>query len=92
MLVSLVLEGAYVVFPLSVWMFDNNATASVAQLYAFFYVPNPPFAVNNGWSIYTLREEFSRMGVGTRSKAWRFTDINKDYSVRQSCACAISHS
>lgn len=22
------------------------------------------------------------MGVGTRSKAWRFTDINKDYSVR----------
>ncbi len=22
------------------------------------------------------------MGVGTRSKAWRFTDINKDYTVR----------
>jgi myotubularin-related protein 6/7/8 len=22
------------------------------------------------------------MGVGTRTKAWRFTDINKDYSVR----------
>lgn len=22
------------------------------------------------------------MGVGTRSKAWRFTDINKDYAVR----------
>jgi hypothetical protein len=22
------------------------------------------------------------MGVGTRSKAWRFTDLNKDYSVR----------
>lgn len=21
------------------------------------------------------------MGVGSRSKAWRFTDINKDYSV-----------
>lgn len=21
------------------------------------------------------------MGVGTRTKAWRFTDINKDYSV-----------
>jgi hypothetical protein len=22
------------------------------------------------------------MGVGSRSKAWRFTDLNKDYSVR----------
>lgn len=56
--------------------------ASVTQLYAFYYVPNPPFPVSNGWSIYSPREEFLRMGVGTRSKAWRFTDINKDYSVR----------
>jgi hypothetical protein len=22
-----------------------------------------------------------RMGVGVRTKAWRFTDLNKDYSV-----------
>lgn len=58
------------------------ASASVSQLYAFFYVPNPPFPASNGWSIYSPREEFLRMGVGTRSKAWRFTDINKDYSVR----------
>jgi len=32
--------------------------------------------------LYSPREEFGRMGVGTRSKAWRFTDINKDYTVR----------
>ena len=61
---------------------ESPCKASVSQLYAFFYVPNPPFADSNGWSIYSPREEFGRMGVGTRSKAWRFTDINKDYSVR----------
>ena len=60
--------------------------ASINQLYAFFYVPNPPFAVSDGWSLYSPREEFGRMGVGTRSKAWRFTDINKDYSVRHYCS------
>lgn len=54
------------------------------QLYAFFYVSNPAFAVSDGWSIYSVREEFGRMGVGSRSKAWRFTDINKEYSVRRS--------
>ncbi|KAL0577882.1 phosphatidylinositol-3-phosphatase ymr1 [Marasmius crinis-equi] len=53
---------------------------SVYSLYAFSYQPNPPFPTNNGWSIYSPREEFGRMGVGTRTKAWRFTDINKDYS------------
>ena len=28
------------------------------------------------------REEFGRMGVGTRSNAWHFSDINKDHAVR----------
>lgn len=32
--------------------------------------------------MYSPRDEYIRMGVGTRSKAWRFTDLNKDYSVR----------
>jgi hypothetical protein len=54
---------------------------SVNQLYAFFYTPSPPFDATSGWSIYSPREEFGRMGVGTRTKAWRFTDINKDYAV-----------
>jgi myotubularin-related protein 6/7/8 len=54
----------------------------VTQLYAFHYVPNPPLTSTNGWSIYSAKEEFIRMGVGTRTKAWRFTDINKDYTVR----------
>ncbi|TEB26595.1 phosphatases II [Coprinellus micaceus] len=59
---------------------ELTVATSVTQLYAFFYTPNPSFPTNNGWSIYSPREEFGRMGVGTRTKAWRFTDINKDYS------------
>ncbi|KAJ4487715.1 protein-tyrosine phosphatase-like protein [Lentinula aciculospora] len=59
---------------------ELTVAPSVHQLYAFFYSPNPPYPTQNGWSIYSPREEFGRMGVGTRTKAWRFTDINKDYS------------
>ncbi|KAH9956604.1 protein-tyrosine phosphatase-like protein [Russula dissimulans] len=53
---------------------------SVTQLYAFYYTPSPPLTASDGWNLYSTREEFGRMGVGTRSKAWRFTDINKDYT------------
>lgn len=59
---------------------ELTVATSVTQLYAFYYVPNPPYTANNGWSLYSVREEFGRMGVGSRTKAWRFTDINKDYS------------
>ncbi|KIJ10493.1 hypothetical protein PAXINDRAFT_177455 [Paxillus involutus ATCC 200175] len=58
---------------------ELTVCTSVNQLYAFFYSPNTPFESDGGWSIYSPREEFGRMGVGTRTKAWRFTDINKDY-------------
>ncbi|KAI0045386.1 phosphatases II, partial [Auriscalpium vulgare] len=59
---------------------ELTVATSVSQLYAFFYVPNPPLTATGGWTLYSPREEFGRMGVGTRSKAWRFTDINKDYA------------
>ncbi|KAF8637411.1 hypothetical protein AX17_002906 [Amanita inopinata Kibby_2008] len=59
---------------------ELTVSISVHQLYAFYFNPTPPYPSNNGWSIYTPREEFGRMGVGTRTKAWRFTDINKSYS------------
>ena len=44
--------------------------------------------------MYTPREEFARMGVGSRTKAWRYTDINKDYGVRPQSLVLIvdSHS
>ncbi|KAF5358546.1 hypothetical protein D9756_001301 [Leucocoprinus leucothites] len=59
---------------------ELTVAISVTQLYAFFYRPNPPLPSNDGWSLYSPREEFGRMGLGTRTKAWRFTDINKDYT------------
>lgn len=42
---------------------------------------NSATSTSQGWNIYSPREEFARMGVGTRTKAWRFTDLNKDYVV-----------
>ncbi|KIK59568.1 hypothetical protein GYMLUDRAFT_201729 [Collybiopsis luxurians FD-317 M1] len=60
---------------------ELTVATSVFQLYAFFYSPNPPLPTSNGWSIYSPRDEFGRMGIGTRTKAWRFTDVNKDYSL-----------
>ncbi|CUA68116.1 Phosphoinositide 3-phosphatase [Schizosaccharomyces pombe 972h-] [Rhizoctonia solani] len=58
---------------------ESTVTASVTRLYAFFYSP-PPGTTRDGWSKFTAREEFGRMGLGTRTKAWRLTEINKDYS------------
>ncbi|KDR73599.1 hypothetical protein GALMADRAFT_251342 [Galerina marginata CBS 339.88] len=59
---------------------ELTVATSVTQLYAFFYTPTPPFPNSDGWTLYSSRDEYIRMGVGTRSKAWRFTDLNKDYS------------
>ena len=61
--------------------FSELWPACVSHLYAFFYSPNPPFPSTDGWTFYSPREEYGRMGVGSRSKAWRFTDLNKDYAV-----------
>ncbi|KAF8511020.1 protein phosphatase [Hysterangium stoloniferum] len=59
---------------------ELTVTTSVTQLYAYNYEPNPPLPTKTGWSLYSPREEFARMGVGSRTKAWRFTDINKDFT------------
>src|ERR1700761_6928677 len=52
---------------------------SVTQLYAFFATPHS--LKGKSRAPFNTRDEFTRMGVGTRTKAWRFTDINKDYTV-----------
>ncbi|GHJ88319.1 hypothetical protein NliqN6_4721 [Naganishia liquefaciens] len=69
---------------------ELTVATSIEQLYAFYYKPPVSFQQSssaetaltkgNGWSVYNPREEYARMGLGTRTKAWRFTDINKDYS------------
>ncbi|KPV74830.1 uncharacterized protein RHOBADRAFT_376, partial [Rhodotorula graminis WP1] len=33
----------------------------------------------DGWEVYDVEKEFARMGMGTRSKAWRFTNVNADF-------------
>ncbi|WWC85439.1 uncharacterized protein L201_000302 [Kwoniella dendrophila CBS 6074] len=64
---------------------DSAVKSSVEQLHAFFYTENhSKLSINrnddNGWSIYNPRNEFTRQGLGLKTKSWRFTDINKDYS------------
>ncbi|KAH7341085.1 protein-tyrosine phosphatase-like protein [Rhizoctonia solani] len=58
---------------------ESTVATSVTKLYAFYH-SDPYVKTRNGWSVFTQREEFGRMGLGTRTKAWRFTEINKDYS------------
>ncbi|KIM30967.1 hypothetical protein M408DRAFT_327880 [Serendipita vermifera MAFF 305830] len=61
---------------------ELTVIASVTHLYAFFYTPSMPVSSDgrNGWELYNVQREYMRQGVGVRTKAWRFTDINKDYS------------
>lgn len=51
---------------------------SVEKLYAF----EAPRAVpSEGWQIYNPAAEFKRQGIGSTSKAWRFSTINSDYAL-----------
>ncbi|TFK76237.1 phosphatases II [Pluteus cervinus] len=59
---------------------ELTVATSVTQLYAFFYTPNPPLPASEGWSMYSPKEEFGRMGIGSRTNAWRFSNVNHDYS------------
>ncbi|WVF66661.1 hypothetical protein IAT40_001402 [Kwoniella sp. CBS 6097] len=63
---------------------DSAVKTSVQQLHAFFYhdphSSNSSSAVAKGWTIYNPRQEFARQGLGSKTKSWRFTDINKDYT------------
>ncbi|ORY22975.1 Myotubularin-like phosphatase domain-domain-containing protein [Naematelia encephala] len=67
-----------------VWQSVRNCAvaSSVEQLYAFYYsLPaNSRSSETSGWNTYKPRAEFARQGLGTRTKAWRFTDINKEYT------------
>lgn len=69
-------------------VFDSIKALTVVRgglekLYAFYYQPKSSERRCNGWTLYNPVKEFERMGVGTdRSKGWRVTNINNDYSVR----------
>ncbi|KAG9284011.1 hypothetical protein G9A89_022785, partial [Geosiphon pyriformis] len=53
--------------------------SSIEQLYAFFYKPQS-LGSSDGWSIYDPEKEFDRMGVGSTTRAWRFSTVNRSYS------------
>ncbi|PWN52361.1 phosphatases II [Violaceomyces palustris] len=59
----------------------NCAVVSdISDLYAFYYQPQEPRSFSGGWSVYDFKKEFTRQGLGTRTKAWRISDINSNYS------------
>lgn len=64
-------------------MLTKLPKGSTEQLYAYSYQPEKPFTANDGWKIYDPLQEYERMGVGVKSDSWRFTTINRDYTVRK---------
>lgn len=51
-------------------------------LYPFCFAPSTSKGSGRaGWGIYDPEREFARMGLGSRSHAWRTSSINKDYQV-----------
>ncbi|KAJ9476106.1 Phosphoinositide 3-phosphatase [Pseudozyma hubeiensis] len=61
---------------------DCAVLTDISQLYAFYHQLPPKFAPSqhNLARIYDPKAEFARQGIGSRSKAWRFTDINSQYA------------
>lgn len=65
-------------------VFESLKAAAIVespqQLYAFFHAPDPALRLAPaGWRIYDFKAEFARQGVGHRTKAWRFCDVNAGY-------------
>ncbi|GAA5828710.1 hypothetical protein JCM11251_005846 [Rhodosporidiobolus azoricus] len=70
----------------SVWdslkgLCGSFSTGGLENRYAFFcnHGEDKKGKGRAGWQIYDAEEEFARMGLGTRSKAWRFTTVNADF-------------
>ncbi|ORY81842.1 protein-tyrosine phosphatase-like protein [Leucosporidium creatinivorum] len=59
------------------------AAEGIEGLYAFFYEGERKGDRKGkgkaGWGIYQPEKEFQRMGLGSRSKAWRTSAINADF-------------
>jgi hypothetical protein len=61
---------------------------TLEKLLAFTYEGVPREKKIKGWDLYDPRREFARQGISPKSaeKGWRFTEINKDYSVSLFCS------
>ncbi|KTW31487.1 hypothetical protein T552_00130 [Pneumocystis carinii B80] len=53
----------------------------IRDSYAFVYTPRKAEALFNGWELYQPIKEFERQGVGIRTKEWRITNVNKNYTL-----------
>lgn len=51
--------------------------ASVEQMYAF----HSGEALRSGWDVYNVTREFKRQGLGTSTRAWRFSSVNASYAL-----------
>ncbi|MCO5549641.1 hypothetical protein L7F22_003114 [Adiantum nelumboides] len=65
-------------------VFESMKAVIVADapqsLYAFYHNPTPPLkSAPAGWRVYDFKAEFARQGIATRTKAWRFCDVNAGY-------------
>ncbi|SCZ88847.1 BZ3500_MvSof-1268-A1-R1_Chr2-1g04675 [Microbotryum saponariae] len=59
------------------YAFSDNATVDISKVNG----PDAKGKGKAGWMIYSPEAEFARMGLGTRSRAWRFTALNEKYDV-----------
>ncbi|KAJ3415177.1 hypothetical protein HDV05_005457 [Chytridiales sp. JEL 0842] len=55
--------------------------SSVELLYAFSYKPPANTSMPRTWHKFDPAVEFARMGLGTKTDAWRLSTINKDFLV-----------
>lgn len=51
----------------------------VSDLYAFSYNPRGTIEQHEGWDMFNLAIEFTRMGLPTNH--WRFTEINREFKL-----------
>lgn len=74
---------------------SSFASGGLENRYAFFCGDAKPEDKKGkgkaGWDIYDPAAEFARMGLGTRSKAWRTTTLNADFQVRRSSSLEREH-
>ncbi|KDE08774.1 hypothetical protein MVLG_00881 [Microbotryum lychnidis-dioicae p1A1 Lamole] len=56
---------------------SDNATVEPSKVNG----PDAKGKSKAGWMIYSPEAEFARMGLGTRSRAWRFTALNEKYDL-----------
>jgi hypothetical protein len=64
--------------PANVW---TTCVEKIEHCFAFYYQPTPPIPQDDGWKLYNVVNEFTRMGIGISTEGWRFTNVNEEYKL-----------